>query len=695
MRLNAVSTLIPVGMNRFVLHGRPLRPGVRIRDTASFDADYWSLNPAIVQKSGLARALDFSETPVEHRLTLKLLFYGMLSGELPDHETRLAVHTVAAQYDHLRYFVNWLQSSHPTLAISELQEEHLNEFVTHLMNHVRGPNQRHKLRTAVALFWRYRQALGSRGLSFDPRTRDYWFAESYPNSGEENATPRIPEEVHGPLFGWAMRFIDDFSDDIIRAATVWRHNRRFTTEGEAPGTRPREPYGSVIPRVEQYLKESRDLRRPLPGTNGVVNVKALARMIGCTRSPIVQRAELVQSTAVEVGVSPYVELGFSVEGRIDGQPWLDGITPELKRDDSLSRLTPMLQTACYIVIAFLSGMRDAEVKHLQVGSVRASRDSHGRAVRWQVTSLAFKSEDDPEGVQATWVVGESAMRAIKVLERLLNATGADSEWLFAPLPTSSGRGSSGRSGNAALTVSRTIIALNDFVRWVGAYCTAHAREDGIPLHNGKVWRLTTRQFRRTLAWYIARRPGGSIVGAIAYRHHSIQMFEGYAGTSESGFRAEVEAEEALVRGEHLLAMIEQHEHAELRGPAAEEAFRRLDAMDRSGAFAGTVQTDPKRFQRLMRSKGPQVYPGKYVTCAFLLKKARCHASEDGPDVLSCQPFACGNVALTADNVREWEEELRLIDRDLNEGPLLPPLLVARLEEQRLKITRLLMERTRL
>ncbi|MFF3574978.1 hypothetical protein [Nocardia jiangxiensis] len=37
------------------------------------------------------------------------------------------------------------------------------------------------------------------------------------------------------------------------------------------------------------------------------------------------------------------------------------------------------------------------------------------------------------------------------------------------------------------------------------------------------------------------------------------MFEGYAGTSDSGFRAEAESEEALARGEHLLAMIDQHD----------------------------------------------------------------------------------------------------------------------------------------
>ena len=48
--------------------------------------------------------------------------------------------------------------------------------------------------------------------------------------------------------------------------------------------------------------------------------------------------------------------------------------------------------------------------------------------------------------------------------------------------------------------------------------------------------LNTSQFRRTLAWFIARQLGGSIAGAIQYRHHSIQMFEGYAGTSDSGFQ---------------------------------------------------------------------------------------------------------------------------------------------------------------
>ena len=56
------------------------------------------------------------------------------------------------------------------------------------------------------------------------------------------------------------------------------------------------------------------------------------------------------------------------------------------------------------------------------------------------------------------------------------------------------------------------------------------------------------------------------------------MFEGYAGTSDSGFRAEVEAEQALLRGNDLMAMIDQHAHTPLDGPAAAEGATRLAAL---------------------------------------------------------------------------------------------------------------------
>lgn len=111
------------------------------------------------------------------------------------------------------------------------------------------------------------------------------------------------------------------------------------------------------------------------------------------------------------------------------------------------------------------------------------------------------------------------------------------------------------------------------------------------------------------------RPGGAIAGAIGYRHPAVAIFEGYAGTSESGFRAEVEAEEALLRGERLLAMADQREHSALTGPAAAEGDRRLSDFERnSHGFRGIVVTDRIRLRRLIATSDPAIYPGQYATC---------------------------------------------------------------------------------
>ncbi|HEY4850565.1 MAG TPA: hypothetical protein VII22_07200 [Streptosporangiaceae bacterium] len=193
--------------------------------------------------------------------------------------------------------------------------------------------------------------------------------------------------------------------------------------------------------------------------------------------------------------------------------------------------------------------------------------------------------------------------------------------------------------------------------------------------------LTTRQFRRSLAWFIARRPGGVIAGALQYRHHAIQMFEGYAGTSSSGFRAEVEAEQALTRGEHLLAMTDQHEHQQLTGPAATEAASRLASFATHTRFAGQVTTDPRRLARLMARHDPAIYPGEYVTCIYSHTKALCTRST-GPDLGSCRPLECRNAAFTTANRDALRDELARIDASLTRTPALPPYLQHTLASRR-------------
>jgi hypothetical protein len=191
------------------------------------------------------------------------------------------------------------------------------------------------------------------------------------------------------------------------------------------------------------------------------------------------------------------------------------------------------------------------IKHIRRGCLSIRRDPAGKPYRWTVTSLAFKGESSPTGVSASWNVSHPAARAIAVLEQLQCA---DQSLLFTRQPYREGLRPS--VTNAAISSGATKEALAEFTAWINHYCTDHGRLDTVPNVGGRAWRFTTRQFRRTLAWFIARRPGGVIAGAMQYRHLNIQMFEGYAGTSDSGFRAEVDSEHAIARGEHLPAFLD-------------------------------------------------------------------------------------------------------------------------------------------
>ena len=482
-----------------------------------------------------------------------------------------------------------------------------------------------------------------------------------------------------------MRFIDEFSADILAADRQWR----------TPPPPSAEPcaYGHLPVVLRAWLDARIAAGQPLPAWRGKTSTTAIADALGRNRISLARYRHLIDEAAAIAGTAPQTVSDQPVQGRLDGQPWIAVILADHTERDSLAALARLLQDACYLVLAFLSGARDSEVKHLARGGLTTGCDADGMPYRWKMHSLAFKAEDDPAGVPAAWNIGEPAARAIAVLERL-QPPGTD--LLFARLEHSPG--SKPGAVSQVLTSGATNARLNAFAAWVNDYCQRHGRTDGIPLVSNQPWHLTNSQFRRTLAWFIARRPGGVIAGALAYRHHCVQVFEGYAGTSESGFRAEVESEQALARGEHLMAAIDAHEHTHLTGPAADEAARRLETFGERARFQGNVVLDDNRLRRLMARHDPAVYPGEYITCVHdhakaLCEKARSRRSEGLPDHGGCKPLACRNVALTPVNTAAWQREIDRIGRRLASRPALPPLLRHRLEARRAEITAFLSQNT--
>jgi hypothetical protein len=82
----------------------------------------------------------------------------------------------------------------------------------------------------------------------------------------------------------------------------------------------------------------------------------------------------------------------------------------------------------------------------------------------------------------------------------------------------------------------------------------------------------------------------------------------------------------------------------------------------------------------MKRHDPAIYPGKYVTCVYSHAKALCGGSTQ-PDLSSCQPLRCRNVALTPGNRDALAEEITSLDTALSARRALPPLLERRLRDR--------------
>lgn len=667
-----------------VLGKRKLRAGLKLADTSRFGDDVWVLTPAIHQRHLRRITLDFRTLPVRFRLVAKELFYLLLTGDLPPECASIRdITTIRSYFSFARTFLRWVDQRQAA-ALSTLTTADFEEFERRLASERICKEVRQQKWRAARLFWLCRAKLTTDRLTFDPAAflgedGQAWGSRS--RRGSENTTDRIPEPVHAPLLVWALRWVDDFADDVLRACSEWSV---LFARGKASRSRRKQPMvNREIPeRLTAVLAQYRADGRPLPGHHGAVNLSHLAREVDCTRAALCQsRSVQIQQAAEDLGIDDGIYLWTEVRGRLEGQPWLEKISY-----GGVELLARLLQTACYIVVAYLSGMRDSEVKHLQRGCLTVWRDESAQVVRRRVTGLAFKGEHDPTGVTATWIVTAPVERAIKVLEALQPSS---QRYLFAVLPTSR-QYLNDRTAQVTVTQA-TNHDLVAFARWITGYCAAHGRADGIPHVQGQEWRLSTGQFRRTLAWFIARQPGGVIAGAMQYRHLRVQMFEGYAGTSESGFRAEVQAEEAIARGEKLGDLIVNHEHHRLLGPAAAEAEARLTEFERHVQFHGKVVNDAKRMQRHMDRHDPHVYPGRFVTCAHHADRALCWRGDgqDGPSLPDCVPLRCRNVALTEENVDAFVGYLATIDRMLANGDALAPYVRHRLEQRRVEIARFL------
>ncbi|MFE5562382.1 hypothetical protein [Streptomyces sp. NPDC056544] len=510
-----------------VLLNRPLRPGTDPSTLSVFADQRWRLSPAVFEGHTTAFSIDFSPITAPFLPTVKTLIWLLLNHTSAGVSTfyfrprTLAIPTITATFRNLRLFTDWLHGRGRT-CFGEVSLADLDDYAAH----VKAAESSHALRedqlSIVNRVWSYRDLLPDADRL--PQTPP-WRGERIQDIlqqrraiREENRTPRIHPETMSALLGWALRFVETFAADITAAfdehLVLSERGGRSRRGRDIPP--PRRPKGALTDDLRVLLAGYREQGRPLPGfrdNDGTVrvNLSHLAKVLDTARGALDVPSNRAVFAEARLPVIEGAPLDTPVTGRLDGRPW-HGATIDYAEAGPLAR---HLSTACFIVISYLSGMRSGEALSLERGCVERDhahdlvllRGRHWKGVRDDA------GDKRPEGEIRTdpWVVTEVVATAVTVLERLHTST-----WLFpATLFTD------GRDGAAMLRSrvggSRSETRINndlaEFLAWVQTYCTENGRGDGIPpdpVHPV----IFSGRLRRTLAWFIVRRPRGLVAAAI-------------------------------------------------------------------------------------------------------------------------------------------------------------------------------------
>ncbi|ATL69437.1 hypothetical protein [Nocardia terpenica] len=663
-----------------VLFDRELVPGTDPAALSRFGEDRWHLNEAVFEADAQAISINFAMVPAPLRLTMKHLIWQMINTDCPvpmnrATVSRYSIRTIKTAWSRLLAFTIWLHEHHIT-ELRQVTAELLDDYLIEIAGADMPVRWKFRQITDIRRLWSYRSTVPE-AMRLPPpmpwggdRAAEL-FGKSV--SDRHNLTPRITENTMQSLLLWSLRFVEDLSEDILAA-----HAERMFLRGR--DLRPRRdaglvrsPRGQVDRLAAEYVDRLRGTGGMLPGRkepDGTIGLHwtHLGRIFECAYQGLRRRkglAKFLLESGIPIADDAYLEA--PITARLDGRLWRDRT---LTYTESLV-LARHLSTACSVIIAYLSGARVGEVLNLRRGCI----DYDSATGLWLMSGLYFKNAvgDDGNKIPAgalrrdPWVVVEPVARAVAVLERM-----HDHEVLF-PTQFDHQRYSVITRVGQARTSVQAAVDLTAFIDWVNAYSLERGIS-GVP--DDPHGSISMSRFRRTLAWFLRRRPRGVVAGALQYSHVETRIFQGYAGDLASGFPDDYAFEDFLARIDELA---EDHRALQtgerVSGPAADNYRLRISAAHKQ--FAGHVLTTGKHARDLLGNPLLQIFHGKGMTCVFDATKAACQlrGSADDPlttpDISDCRP-RCPNIARTdrdITEIRTRRDELAEIISD----PLAPPI----------------------
>ena len=682
----------PACDDRPVLATAPLKAGHRREDLSRVGDPSWDLGPAVFRENAPRSNVTVHFEALEHadvQAAMRAYLYARMNIDRPGYRPKLPPASIRNAFYHVRSFFDFARERLGFLDFRRIDQPLIDAYAQQLQaDSERCPASVSNLLQVVADLYHYRDHLDGDGLSFEP-----WLGRSPAqvagyNYVSENLTPRIPEAVITPLLTWSLRYIADFAPDILAARSeldrlIARRDEVFAAEGNLPTKVLRKQYRA---RLQQYFqsraeqgrgvavweKPPRGFNRPIGSATGSelpnVNFQLLNFHVGIDRARTPGRNDTSGAWCRNIIDAAVADLGVEVGGmdtpisidRKTGLPWRQRFDAGAVETEER-----MLQVAAYVVCAYLTGMRDSEVQAMRRGCLSIKRSEDGLIERHCIRSTIYKSRS-AKGDTATWVTIEPVADAIAVLEQLCkraaDARGLDTLWQVLSFQRN------GRS-HIASDIVRQLNRFRDHLNIQFGTAEAPAIPPG---PDGKPWHITTKQFRRTIAWHIANRPFGTIAGMIQYKHTSVATFEGYSGSSASGFRAEVEMQRQLGQLDDLLDYFDRRQGgASLGGPAGPRIAKTLDEVaDQFGTLPGII-ADRSRLRVMLASVARTLYVGALADCFFDPATALCLKRVTTPDpgkplTALCEPTRCPNACITASHRPVWErgaDEARTLLRE--------------------------------
>lgn len=330
------------------------------------------------------------------------------------------------------------------------------------------------------------------------------------------------------------------------------------------------------------------------------------------------------------------------------------------------------------------------VLHLERGCSDREEREDG-TVRYLVTGRHFKGVTDEDGNtlpggevrSEPWTVIELVDRAVKALEGL-----HEERLLFT-------RSLSARTHEAAeLELSAEGLhpriirkRIASFMAWANKQANRLDRgHELIPADpQGPI---TMRRLRRTVAWFIYRRPGGRIALGVQYGHVASSMGESYGGRTKADMLDVLDFEQTLALADALAEASDRLAAGEsVSGPAAERYI--AAAREFSARYPGGF-VSKKQMKELRNNPRLQIFEDQQslLTCNLDPFKALCdpelpsraEPSMRTPNRSRCNP-ACANISRSDTHVLRAEQEIEQIDSDLAD-PLAPYPLRVRLQQCR-------------